>query len=156
MNFKIDAILPTEPKALWEVFFDVRRIGTLIPGCESVEEKEPYRNYTAVLKQKIGPFKLEVPTEITVDTANHSQHLRLHASGRDKYTGTTIDVVLSLALEAYQESQTRLNIDSTLQIGGRLATLGYPVVKKKSEEIFVEFEKRLRGELGINDAATAL
>jgi hypothetical protein len=36
-----------------------------------------------------------------------------------------------------------------MQVAGRLATLGYPVVKKKAEEIFGEFEKRLRAEQGI-------
>ena len=40
-------------------------------------------------------------------------------------------------------------MDSTLQVAGRLASLGYPVVKKKTEEILAEFEKRLRAELGV-------
>ena len=57
-----------------------------------------------------------------------------------------MDVALPVAPE---EGGTRLTLDTTMQVAGRLASLGYPVVKKKAEEIFVEFEKRLRAELGI-------
>ena len=34
-----------------------------------------------------------------------------------------------------------------MQVAGRLASLGYPIVKKRSEELFGEFERRLRREL---------
>lgn len=40
-----------------------------------------------------------------------------------------------------------------MQVAGRLASLGYPIVKKRSEELFGEFERRLRLELsGVSDA----
>lgn len=151
MNFHMDLTLPAGPEAIWPIFFDVARIARLIPGCEQVEEKEPLALYSAVMKQKIGPFRLEVPTEVRVEEVQAPARIRSRARGRDKYTGTTLDVLLDVALaptDADGRAGTRLTIDSTLQVAGRLATLGFPVVKKKTEEIFVEFEKRLRAELG--------
>ena len=67
MNFHMDLDLPASPETIWPIFFDVARIARLIPGCEQVEEKEPLVLYGAVMKQKIGPFKLEVPTEVKVE-----------------------------------------------------------------------------------------
>jgi carbon monoxide dehydrogenase subunit G len=147
MNFRIDATLPSGVDKLWRLFFDLPRIAALIPGCESVEEKEPHASYAALLNQKIGPFKMSVPTEIRVEERCEPSHVRLRATGRDKYTGTRLDVLLSVDLEPLAGGATRLGIDSTLQVSGRLASLGYPVVKKKSEELFAEFERRLRAEL---------
>jgi len=146
MNFRIDTLLPVEPQALWAVFFDIPRVAGLIPGCENVVESEPLKAYTAVMKQKIGPFKFEVPTQITVEALEAPRHVRLRATGRDRFTGTTIDVSMAVELSV-EAGGTRLGVDAALQIAGRLATLGYPVVKKKSEELFAEFERRVRAEL---------
>src|SRR6185437_243784 len=66
MDFRIEAQLPATAAQLWAVFFDVHRVAGLIPGCEAVEEVEPLKAYSAVMKQRIGIFKLEVPTRITV------------------------------------------------------------------------------------------
>jgi carbon monoxide dehydrogenase subunit G len=110
-------------------------------------EKEVLTSYSATMRQKIGPFKLEVPTEIVVDERQEPKLVKLRATGRDKFTGTTLNMSLAVALDVLPEGGTRLGVDSTLQVSGKLATLGYPVVKKKSEELFVEFEKRLRAEL---------
>lgn len=145
----MDLTLPASRDSIWPIFFDVARIARLIPGCEQVEEKEPLTRYTAVMKQKIGPFKLEVPTEVTVEEIRSPERVRSRARGRDKFTGTTLDVLLDVSLATAENNGTRLTVDSTLQVAGRLAALGYPVVKKKTEEIFVEFEKRLRAELGV-------
>jgi carbon monoxide dehydrogenase subunit G len=145
----MDLSLSASRESIWPIFFDVARIARLIPGCEQVEEKEPLVLYTAVMKQKIGPFKLEVPTEVRVEDMLAPERVRSRARGRDKFTGTTLDVLLDVVLAPAENNGTRLTVDSTLQVAGRLAALGYPVVKKKTEEIFVEFEKRLRAELGV-------
>jgi carbon monoxide dehydrogenase subunit G len=145
----MDLTLAASRDSIWPIFFDVARIARLIPGCEQVEEKEPLALYTAVMKQKIGPFKLEVPTEVRVEDLQEPGRIRSRARGRDKYTGTTLDVLLDVILAPAENNGTRLTVDSTLQVAGRLAALGYPVVKKKTEEIFIEFEKRLRAELGV-------
>jgi hypothetical protein len=42
-----------------------------------------------------------------------------------------------------------------MQVAGRLASLGYPIVKKRSEELFAEFQRRLRLELVGFDSAQA-
>lgn len=149
MNFRIDADLPASPQALWAVFFDVRRVAQLIPGCDEVVETAPQRAYAAMMRQKIGPFRIDVPTTIAVEEREEPQRVKLHACGRDRVTGTTLDVRLAVALEALPGVGTRLGVEATLQVAGRLASLGYPVVKKKSEELFSEFERRLRAELGV-------
>jgi carbon monoxide dehydrogenase subunit G len=158
MEFRIDAVLPATSAQLWAIFFDVQRVATLIPGCENVAEVEPLKEFSAVMKQKIGPFKLEVPTRILVESHTVERQVVLVAAGSDKFTGTTIDVRLKVDLEEQRGAngdECRLAVDAGMQVAGRLASLGYPIVKKRSEELFAEFERRLRLELVDFDRASA-
>ncbi len=150
MDFRIDAVLPASAAQLWAIFFDVQRVATLIPGCENVVEVEPLRRFSAVMKQKIGPFKLEVPTRIEIESHVPQQQVVLVAVGSDKFTGTTIDVRMKVDLaeqRADGDVACQLGVDASMQVAGRLASLGYPIVKKRSEELFAEFERRLRAQL---------
>lgn len=149
MYFDIDADLPVPVAQLWDILFDISRIAGLIPGCENVQEVIPKSQYTALMKQKIGPFKFEVPAQIIVEQMQTLQSVRLRVSGKDKFTATTINVLMDVLLSADQTT-TKLQLHADLQIAGRLATLGYPVIKKKSVELFNEFESRLRALLEIH------
>lgn len=150
MDFRIDAVLPATAAQLWAIFFDVQRVATLIPGCENVAEVEPLRRFSAVMKQKIGPFRLEVPTRIEIESHVPQQQVVLVAAGADKFTGTTLDVRMKVDLaEQHAEGgpACQLGVEASMQVAGRLASLGYPIVKKRSEELFAEFERRLRAQL---------
>jgi carbon monoxide dehydrogenase subunit G len=150
MDFRIDAVLPATAAQLWEIFFDVKRVAALIPGCEDVVEVEPLQEFSAVMKQKIGPFKLEVPTRIVIESHVPQRQVIMQANGSDRFTGTTIDVRMEVDLEQQAEQgepACRLGVQASMQVAGRLASLGYPIVRKRSEELFAEFERRLRAEL---------
>jgi carbon monoxide dehydrogenase subunit G len=147
MDFRIDAVLPASAAQLWTIFFDVQRVAGLIPGCEGVTEVEPLKEFSAVMKQKIGPFKLEVPTRIVVGAHTLERHVELSALGRDKFTGTSIDVKMSVNLDEQSDGEVvscKMGVAAEMNVAGRLASLGYPIVKKRSEELFAEFERRLR------------
>lgn len=150
MDFRIDATMPASASELWKIFFDVQRVAALIPGCENVVEVEPLKEYSAVMRQKIGPFKLEVPSRIVIESHNVERQVVLRATGSDKFTGTSIDVRMDVVLEEQRSTtpaECKLGVDASMQVAGRLASLGYPIVKKRSEELFAEFERRLRAEL---------
>lgn len=150
MDFRIDAVLPATAKQLWAIFFDVKRVATLIPGCENVEEVEALKTFSAVMRQKIGPFKLDVPTRIDIESYELERQVELKAAGRDKATGTTIDVSMIVNLDEQRDGEQtlcKLDVSAGMQVAGRLASLGYPIVRKRSEQLFAEFEERLRAEL---------
>lgn len=147
MDFKMEAVLPSSPADVWLVMVDIGRIAACIPGCEQIEEQEKLKLYRAVLKQKIGPFKLEVPAEIVVDEYEEPNFVRARAIGKDKFTGTTLTVNLEVKLGLEGETGSRLGVDADLQVAGRLASLGYSIIKKKAEENFALFDERLRAEL---------
>jgi carbon monoxide dehydrogenase subunit G len=143
VQFTMSMDLSAAPKEMWGVMTDVKRISECIPGCENVQEIERLAVYKATVKQKIGPFKLEVPADITVDEADEPVRVRLHATGSDKFTGTRLSVVMDVTLVP-EEKGTKLTVDAQIEVNGRLATLGMPMIKRRAEQNFKEFESRLQ------------
>lgn len=142
MQFTMSMDLAAAPEETWSVLTDVKRISECIPGCENVQEIERLAVYKATVKQKIGPFKLEVPADILVDEADEPTRVRMRAAGSDKFTGTRLSVVMDVTLVP-ENKGTKLKVDAQIEVNGRLATLGMPMIKRRAEQNFQEFKSRL-------------
>lgn len=143
MEFKVEAAIPRAANEVWAVLVDIPKIAGCIPGCEDVVERERLADYSAVLKQKLGPFKVTLPAVITVQEVREPNWVQALASGTEKFTGTRIDVTLKMDLQDTEPGHSRMVAHCDMQVAGKLASLGYSVIKKKSEENFTEFRKRL-------------
>ncbi|WP_159007663.1 SRPBCC domain-containing protein [Bradyrhizobium sp. S69] len=147
MEFNMSMVVPATPEDLWKTLIDVPSISSCIPGCENVEEIARLESYKAMVKQKIGPFKVEVPAEILVESMTEPSHVRTRATGRDKFTGTRLAVILDVSVVP-EGSGSKLTVDAKVDIQGRLATMGLGVIKRRVDQNFEEFETRLKSLLG--------
>lgn len=148
VRFESELMLPGTPGAIWRLLLDVPRVAACVPGCEAVEEETPRERYRALVKQRLGPFRLEAPLAIHLAEAREPERLRAVVSGRDRLTGTSISAELVVTLAPEDAGRTRLGLVTELQVGGRLAALGYSVIRGRAEEATAEFAERLRCALG--------
>lgn len=147
MEFKMSMVVPASPAELWSTLLDVPRISSCIPGCDNVEEIERLATYKATVKQKIGPFKVEVPADIVVESLTEPSHVRTRATGRDKFTGTRLAVILDVTV-TQEEFGSTFAVDAKVDVQGRLATMGFGIIKRRVDQNFEEFEKKLKEMLG--------
>jgi carbon monoxide dehydrogenase subunit G len=147
MEFKMSMVVPATPAELWSTLLDVPRISSCIPGCDNVEEIERLVTYKATVKQKIGPFKIEVPADIVVESITEPSHVRTRATGRDKFTGTRLAVVLDVTVTP-QDAGSTFAVEAKVDVQGRLASMGFGVIKRRVDQNFEEFEKKLKDMLG--------
>src|SRR5690242_8804889 len=138
MEFVAEVRLSAPPAATWETLVDFRRIAACVPGCEDVEEVEPLARYRAMMRQRVGPFRLDVPLEIEVHDVRPGEAIRARARGRDRLTQTAVNASLSVTL-TLDGAGTRLAVATDLQVAGKVAALGHSVIKRRSEENFAEF-----------------
>lgn len=143
MEFKVEAAIPRPSRDVWAVLVDIPRIAGCIPGCEDVVERSRLADYSAVLRQKLGPFKVALPATIVVEEVREPNWIRAVASGVEKFTGTRIDVILKMDLRDTEAGHSLMVAECEMQVAGKLASLGYSVIKKKAEENFAEFRTRL-------------
>ncbi|MCQ9617709.1 SRPBCC domain-containing protein [Paenalcaligenes niemegkensis] len=154
MKFESQTTIQCEKEAIWSLLFDVSRVAELIPGCSDVEEIEVLKEYSALIKQKVGPFRFAMPCEISVDEYLENERVGITATGKDNKTATSVFVQMVLTLSDEDEGEgVVIDVDADIQITGKLATLGHPIVKRKCNDIFKEFDKNLHNELEMIDEA---
>ena len=126
------------PAAAWELVRDVRRLSGCIPGVSDVRVLEADRRYAAVVADKLGPFRLQVPVQIELLAIDEPRRLVAELSGNDSRGQARVRGTLEAALEPAGQG-TRLALGMRMEVLGRLATLGAAPMRRRADEIFNEF-----------------
>lgn len=131
---------------VWELLWDFPRLASCMPGCEEIEAIDE-SNFKARVKQSVGPFRVEMDINLTIQEATPEERIVVTGSGGDR-RGNSLKItraMLEMATVSPKETQISYSIDFTLF--GKLATLGYPMVKRKSRDLAVEFSRRISAAL---------
>jgi len=145
--------LAVAPPAVWRALWDVPRLARCIPGCEDVQEVEPQRRYRATVRERVGPFRVEIPLEVLVDSLETGIRLAVKASGRDLVLSSQVKVSMIVAL-APGGAGTSLTLQGKAEVGGKLAALGRGVIQRKTRDILNAFATNL-DQLVTGQAGTA-
>ena len=130
----------------WQLVGDLPRLSGCIPGVADMRELEPGKRYSATVTDKLGPFRLQLPVEIAVQSADAPSGLVAELTGNDgrgqaRVKGT-VEAVLSPAAAG-----TRLTLNARLEVLGKLAALGATPMRRRADDIFAEFVRRVEAEL---------
>ena len=146
MKVERDVSIPASPETVWAFLWDVPRLATCIPGAKEVRTVEPGKRYAAVVGEKVGPFKVEVPLEIEVLEVEPPAALRARAGGRDARVDGLVKVELEVTLRPL-DGGTALRVRATIEVLGKLGTLGHSVIVRKGTDIVDRFAAAVRAAL---------
>src|SRR5262249_52377981 len=130
--------LPVAVPEVWSALWDVQQMAGCIPGCEDVDAVEPRRRYRAKVRDRVGPYQVEIPIDVTVDELEAGARLAIKASGGDTVLGSHVKVSMIVAL-APNNTGTSLTLHGKAEVGGKLAALGRSVVQRKTHDVLSEF-----------------
>ncbi len=147
MKIEKKVVVDASPEKVWDTLWDVERVAGCIPGCSSVQVIEPQKSYTAVVSEKVGPFKVTFPVAVNVAELQAPTHMRVDATGRDNAMASTLKASLSLDLAGQSTDRTQIAIDVDLTVLGKLGTLGSSVIKRKADENMEKFSQNLAREI---------
>lgn len=133
-------------EAVWDFLWDVPRLAACIPGAKEVRTVEDGKRYAAVVSEKVGPFKVQFPLEITVLEVDPPARLRARAGGRDAAVDGLVKVDLDVSLRAV-EGGTALGLRAEIAVLGKLGTLGHSVIVRKGTDIVDRFAASVRAQL---------
>jgi carbon monoxide dehydrogenase subunit G len=134
--------LPVTVPEVWSVLLDVQQMAPCVPGCQDAEEVEPRQQYRATIRDRVGPYQVEIPIDVTVDELEAGTRLAVKASGRDAVLSSHVKVSMIVAL-APNGAGTSLTLHGKAEVGGKLAALGRSVVQRKTHDILSEFAANL-------------
>ena len=146
MNVEREIRIEAPRQAVWDFLWDVPRLAACIPGARDVRTVEEGRRYTAVVGEKVGPFKVQFPLEIHVLEVSAPEHLRARAGGRDSAVDGIVKVDLDVALTP-AESGTTLRLAADISVLGKLGTLGHSVIVRKGTDIVDRFAAAVKTQL---------
>jgi carbon monoxide dehydrogenase subunit G len=132
----------------WKVLTDVPRLVDWVSIVEDAHEIAHLSRYTAVLMDRLGPFKLRADLDIDVTEVEPPNRIRVRAAGEDRQVGSRLAVDAVLSLRPEGEARTSIRVSGTYEVTGRVAAMGAGTINKKAEHLLDDFFGRAEAELG--------
>ena len=146
MRFDEEIEIQNSREKVWQFLWDVDRFITCVPGCKEASTVEAGKSYTAVIAEKVGPFRVEFPMRIEVLESQEMSHIKAQATGSDSRVGSRMKVELDVHLKG-DGTKTFLSLGVSVDILGKLATLGHSIIKRKADEAMVQFAQAIKNRL---------
>ena len=146
MQFQKEVEIRAPREKVWNFIWDVDRFIACVPGCKEARTTEPGKKYSATMVEKVGPFKVEFPTQIEVLERAELSHIKAQASGADNKIGSRMKVDLDVNLRE-QDGRTILGFVAGVDILGKLAALGHGIIKRKADQVLDEFAQAVKNRL---------
>ena len=146
MQFEKEVEILAPREKVWNFIWDVDRFIACVPGCKEAKTLEPGKLYSAVMVEKVGPFRVEFPTSIEVLEKEELSRIKAQASGADNKIGSRMKLELDVNLRE-QGDKTVLGFVAGVDILGKLAALGHGIIKRKADQVLDEFARAVKKQL---------
>jgi carbon monoxide dehydrogenase subunit G len=142
-SFELDA----SPDDVWSLLRDTPRFTGLLPGVESVVriEGEGAESYAATVIDKIGPFKVTMNLQVRVVEARETSLLKAAIGGADASGLNRVTGHLQVDLRPAPPG-TQMNFEASVEVLGKLATLGAVPIRRRTTQLFAEFARNIQSQ----------
>ena len=147
LNVVEDLHLEADREEVWRLLRDTQRLAGLLPGVESVTPLAGAsgESYAAKVIEKVGPFKVSLNLELQVTETVELEMLKATLRGGDAVGMNRMSGSLQAAL-APGPGGTEMHFEASVEVLGKLATLGATVIRRRTTELFAEFARRIQAQ----------
>ena len=139
--------LDAPPDGVWKLLRDTPRLAGLLPGVESVTplENGAGEAYAATVSDKIGPFKITMNIQVRIGEVQEPVLLKMIIGGADGDRQNRLTGSMQVALSP-AASGTQMNFEASVEVLGKLATLGAVPIRRRTTQLFAEFARNIQGQ----------
>lgn len=138
VSFDRELTVPASPEDAWATLSDVDRLVSWVSVLHQATVISELERYTAVLEDRLGPFKLKADLDIQLTEVRPPAHVLVRASGEDRQVASRISVDVRMRIEE-KDGGSLVSVAGTYEVAGRVATMGSSTIQKKAEKILDEF-----------------
>ena len=157
MLLKLTEELPLDAsiEEVWKLLRDTPRLARLLPGVENVAplSEEGVEAYAASVSEKIGPFKITMNLEVRVTEAIEPIQLKATIKGADSMALNRITGSMQVSLRPASPG-TQMQFEASIEILGKLATLGAVPIRRRTTQAFAEFAQNIQGQFAKDAGST--
>jgi carbon monoxide dehydrogenase subunit G len=143
MKFQHRVTVEASKQAVRDFLDDFDRAAMCVPGLEEVKELDEPNTYEGRVRVRIGPLGLNVTGRAKLDKSS-DEVWKLQGEGRDRRVGAGVVANVEAVLVELAPERTEVVMDADVQFSGRLAELGQPLIKRKSDSTVKEFAENLK------------
>lgn len=146
VDFTRSLLVPAARDTVWDAITDVHRVAGWVSVVGAVTEIERLARYTAVLTDRLGPFRLSADLDVVVTALDEGRSIAFTADGEDRQVASRIKITGALSLNG-QEEGTGVDVAGSYEVTGRVASLGASMIRAKGDKILEEFFSSIEREL---------
>jgi carbon monoxide dehydrogenase subunit G len=156
VNLTETLTLAAKQQDAWMLLRDTKRLAALIPGVESITSESASavnasaapagERHVADVVEKVGPFRLNLKLGVTILRTVEPSIIEAELKGADAKSQNRVSGTLRAELKPIDAYETVLRVDASVEVLGKLAALGAPAIKKRTNELFAQFTERLHDE----------
>ena len=159
MLLKVEENLPLNApiEQVWKLLRDTPRLAGLLPGVEAVAplNEEGREVYSAKVSDRIGPFKITMNLEVRVMESVEPSLLKASIKGADSMGLNRMTGSLQVALSEAAPSGTQMHFEASIEVLGKLATLGAVPIRRRTTQVFADFAKNIQEQFAPGGADTS-
>ena len=157
MLLKLTEELPLDAsiEEVWNLLRDTPRLTRLLPGVENIARinEEGAEAYAASVSEKIGPFKITMNLEVRVTEAIEPMQLKATIKGADSMALNRITGSMQVSLSPASPG-TRMQFEASIEILGKLATLGAVPIRRRTTQAFAEFAQNIQAQFAVDSGSS--
>jgi carbon monoxide dehydrogenase subunit G len=147
-SFSREITVTADAERTWATLTDVPLLVEWVSVVEQAEEISPLEKYSAVLMDRLGPFKLRADLDITLSNVEVGKHVAMRAEGEDRQVGSRVVVLAQLDIDTAASGACVVRATGTYEVTGRVASMGAGTIRKKADKILDEFFDHVASSLG--------
>lgn len=148
MKLENTCVVQVPRQKLWEFLTVIPNVAECLPGVEEVNEIDK-QNYEGAIRVKVGIVKLRLRGKIKVEFMDNEQYTgSLAVQAADQKIAGLVQGKMQLRLDQITERETRLSVETDLNLLGKIGEFGHGLIKKKGDQMMAEFESTLVVKVG--------
>jgi uncharacterized protein len=156
LKFQNQCVLEAPSEKLWAFLTDIPSVARCLPGVEDVNAVEEGK-YAGIIAVKVGVVKLRLSGNIIIERMDHdSQVASMRVQAADQKISGMVQGTMTMNLEALSPKQTRLNVESDVNLFGKIGEFGQPMIKKKADQMMTEFARNVADMVGAGSSRTGM
>src|SRR5690625_658619 len=126
----------------WELLNDLAQVAPCLPGA-AITGRDG-EEYLGTVKLKVGPIGAHLKGVARFwETGETARTAVISMSGKDMKGSTATDATMKVRLEPIDDSNTRVYLDTDLEISGRMAQFGRGAIADVSNRLISQFTENL-------------
>ena len=124
----------------------VEEFAACVPGVKDVEKIDD-STYGVRVEQKVSFLKASFQLQVNIEEVRAPEYIRTVGEGKDSKLAASLKQKNEVTLEAVSENETKVRIDSSVDVFGKLGSLGFSVIKNQANKIFAEFARNVKAKV---------